>query len=152
MGKCRAASRGPSLRCPFWSQTFWSWHGASDSLCPSAVLPVAVPRTDFTSQPRIPAPDAWNAVLRVANLPAPKKCSRAETFRKHLTALIAGFFHLRTLFCACLPSKDWLDIFPLPKELPPVQNFSASSTDGHTVVRCPQMYHECCVRDVVCPF
>lgn len=43
-----------------------------------------------------------NAVFAIANLPAPKKCSRAETLRKHLTALIAGIFHLRTLFFACL--------------------------------------------------
>lgn len=57
MGKCWMASQGPSLHCPFWSPTFWSWHGAPESLCPSAVVPVAVPKTDFTSQPRIPAPD-----------------------------------------------------------------------------------------------
>lgn len=95
-------------------------------------------------------PCTWcvNAVFSTANLPAPKKCSRAETFRKHLTALLAGIFHLRTLFCARLSSKDWLDIFPLLKELPPIQNLGASSTDGGTVVRCPQnVPWTLCVRD-----
>lgn len=59
MGKCWTASQGPSLHCPFCSLTFWSWHGASESLCPSAALPVAVPKTDSTFQLHIPALDEW---------------------------------------------------------------------------------------------
>lgn len=99
-------------------------------------------------------PCTWcvNAVFCIINLPAPRKCSRAETFRSYnLTALIAGIFNLRRLFCACLSSKDWLDIFPLLKKLSPIQNLGASSTDGGTVVRCPQnVPWTLCVRNVVC--
>lgn len=118
---------------------------------PISCCPCCCAKDRFYFPASDPCTPCMNAVFSIANLPAPKKRSRAETFRRHLTALIAGIFHLRTVFCACLSSKDRLGIFPLLKELPPVQNLGASSTDGGTVVRCPQnVSRMLCVRDVVC--
>lgn len=118
---------------------------------PISCCPCCCAKDRFYVPASDPCTPCMNAVFSIANLPAPKKRSRAETFRRHLTALIAGIFHLGTVFCACLSSKDRLGIFPLLKELPPVQNLGASSTDGGTVVRCPQnVSRMLCVRDVVC--
>lgn len=88
--------------------TFWSWHGASESLCPSAVLPVTVPKTDFTFQLEIYAPDAWMLLSPWLFCQGPEKCTRAETFRKHDCSTNWGRFSSHdTFFCACLlPRTD----------------------------------------------
>lgn len=92
---------------------------------PISCCPCCCAKDRFYFPASDPCTRCANADFCIANLPAPKKCSRAETFRRPLTALIEGIFHLRTLFCAFLSSKDWLGIFPLLKELLPVQNLGA---------------------------
>lgn len=85
--------------------TFWSWLGASESLCPSAVLPVTLPKPFYflTSDPR-----TWwmNVVWTMALLPGSRKCD--ETLGKHLSSVNGSRFSSQdTLFCTCcLPKTD----------------------------------------------
>lgn len=142
MGKCWAASQGPSLHCPFWSPTFWSWHGASGSLCPSAVLPVVVPKTDFTFQPWIPAPDVWMLFSVQLICQHPKNVAEQKLSENISQHWLQEFFISGHCFVLVfLPRTDLI-------ELPPIQNFGASSTDRGTVVKCPQnVPWTLCVRD-----
>lgn len=82
--------------------TFWSWHGACGSFCPSAVFPVTMPKTFY-----FPSSDpcTWciNAVFDVALLPGSRKWCYSRTFIS--AALQAGDFHLRMLFSTCLLPK-----------------------------------------------
>lgn len=85
--------------------TFWSWLGASESLCPSAVLPVTLPKPFYflTSDPH-----TWwmNVVWTMALLPGSRKCD--ETLGKHLSSVNGSRFSSQdTLFCTCcLPKTD----------------------------------------------
>lgn len=87
--------------------TFWSWHGTSESLCPSAVLHVTVPKTDFLSNLES-LHLIHECCFHYGYFARLQKNVLEQKLSENISAvLIAGGFHLRTIFCACLlPRTD----------------------------------------------
>lgn len=117
--------------------TFWSWHGACESFCPSAVFPVTMPKTFY-----FPSSDpcTWciNAVFDVALLPGSRKWCYSRTFRRHLCSTTGRGFPSQDAFQHLPSSKDQLYLLPLLKEQFPVQNPGVCNTCGSKAMSCPQ--------------